>query len=122
MSVPESKWYVGQEVFLRDVNEAPKYWKDGLPPRGIVTKVGRTLLTVEDQCRHPKTYRLDSGRANDKYEHALVQTLEDYADQKRRAELVTKLRQTGLFGGYHVSLKTDTLEAVLQVIEVMEAK
>ena len=121
MSVPESKWFVGQEVVIRDVNERRQYWDDGQPPRGVVTKVGRKLFTVSYGYGE-SVYRIEDGTKNDPYGHGWVQTPEDFANRELRGELTKRLRDRGLstvVGG--PTLSTDTLEAVLQVIEVMEA-
>ena len=115
------EWYVGQEVVIRNVNEHRRYWTDGQPPCGVVTKVGRKLVTVEDPYGNPKTYYIEDGQANDKWGHAWIQTKEAFAAQERRTELVHALRKTGLFDAYYPKLHTDTLEAILQVITVMEA-
>ena len=116
------KWFVGQEVVIRDVNEKRQYWDDGQPPRGVVTKVGRKLFTVSYGYGE-SVYRIEDGTKNDPYGHGWVQTPEDFANRELRGELTKRLRDRGLstvVGG--PTLSTDTLEAVLQVIEVMEAQ
>lgn len=115
----DREWFVGQEVLVRDVNEKRQYWENSEPPTGTITKVGRKLFTVR-RGSWDTVFRIETGRTNDAYEHSWVQTKEGYADQERRAELVKDLRGTGLFAGYYPKLKTNTLEAILQVIKTME--
>lgn len=114
------KWFVGQEVVIRNMDGlAPDFTNP--PPTGVVTKVGRTVFTVENEYHQLKTFRIKDGTANDKYGNAWIQTKEAFSAQERRTTVVHALRKTGLFDAYYPKLHTDTLEAILQVITVMEA-
>lgn len=82
---------VGDEVVMRDVNEL----RQSGPVLGVVTKVGRVLVKARPHGHDFETsYRLDNDlRSNDTYEHGWLQTPAQYADERRRKELVAALRE-----------------------------
>jgi len=106
----------GDRVQVFDVNGS----RNGQPKGGwdgIVTKVGRKLITVTYNGSHrPKAFRLDDGRANDNYGHQHIETVEQATENLRRADILTKLRVGGLELTHRVKIDTDTLAAVLAVL------
>lgn len=102
---------------MRDVNER---LLGGGPAYGVVTKVGRKLVTVQQEGRYSieQVYRLDTRRANDNYGRAYFQTPEEYEEGKRRASILADLRERGieLRLGYGNSITTDTLARILTAV------
>lgn len=112
---------LGQRVVMRDVNEG----RYGGPKFGTVTKVGRKLVTVQNETAKwdEKVYRLDTGRQNDRYDHGYFQTIEAFEEGKRRGELLAALREAGLEPrlGAGSQFSTATLARILEVIQSDES-
>ena len=110
----DAKYAVGDRVILRDVNERRG---DG-PTGGVVTKVGRRLVTVTVDHGREEQYRIETGRKNDRYEHGWIQTPDEYADEQRRGEILRALREAGveLRMGSGRKLSTDILAKILDVV------
>lgn len=88
---------------------------------GIVVKVGRKLIYVDHPGSHKgpggQAFRLDDdGRANDDYGHEWIMTVEQAAQSQRRDEVIEDLRACGLELTRRAEIDTDTLEAVLAVL------
>ena len=106
---------VGTEVVIRDVNES----RLGGPRRGVVTKVGRKLVTVQDvSWGREQVYRLDSRRSNDAYGHASIQTPAEQAEAERREWLRLALRERGVEVrlGWNRVIPTPVMEALWQAV------
>lgn len=112
-------WQVGQEVYIRDVNERRLYRSgDGLPPIGTVVKVARKLITVKGPWGREETYEIATGSRSDAYRHGWVQTMEDYEAQQERFDLLRRLKDAGLevrTGGR--PLRNETLRSVIRALE-----
>lgn len=104
------QYEVGQEVVLRGGNKR----RNIEPPIGRVLKVGRKLVTVEDQWGWPRQYRMEDGRANDRYGHAWIQTREQYAEEMARSALLDALLKRGVtVRGY----SNNALNAILAILD-----
>lgn len=106
---------VGDPVKVFDINGI----RMGQPPGGwdgVVAKVGRKLVTVEYGCSR-KVFRLDSGRANDDFGHQSVQTVEQAAEDARRQAVLDRLGSSGIKVERGFTHSTDTLEALVAVLD-----
>jgi hypothetical protein len=105
---------VGDEVRVFDVNGRRMGQPEGGWP-GTVTRVGRTLMDVSYNNR-TETFRRDSGaRHNDGYGHRRVKTLEQVAQDARRAEAVEALSKHGVELRWGFKLTIEQLEALAEV-------
>lgn len=77
----KEKWAVGQQVYLRDINENRSRSNDFVPPIVTIEKVGRTLVYVT-MYHSLKSFRKNDGRANDNYGHAHIQSFSDYEESQ----------------------------------------
>lgn len=115
-----SAWEVGQKVILRDVNQDRRWWPDGNPPMGTITKVGRTLVHIADD-RYPggpsQPYRMDDGSANNDWGHAWIQSLDAFQDEQQRAILLARIRDAKVNLGYSHSLTIDQLARIADIVE-----
>lgn len=105
---------VGQEVWVYDVNSRGRG-----PDLGTVEKVGRKLVTVRYDGMVRK-FRIEDRHTNDAYGHQWIQTDEERALADRRDVAISALRVAGLeirSGGYSLGLSTETLEALVAVLE-----
>lgn len=108
----DSKYYEGQEVVIRDVNDRRRP-EEG-PLTATITRVGRKLVYVTLYGRE-KAYRIESGVANDNYGHSSLQTWDEYHAEKRRAEVVQALQEAGFIAkNYSFPHSTEVLERVLK--------
>lgn len=105
------KYQVGQKVYLRDVNE--RLGPDGVPPLVKIAKVGRTLVHVEYHGR-TKAFDISDGREAGAYDHASVQTIEEYAEEKARKATMGRIRSAGLGSR---RLTTAQLNAIADICE-----
>lgn len=87
---------VGDEVRIFNVNSQAQRnvspWEKDLDPGkpGTVVKVGRVLVTVQNEYGQDQVFRLEDGRANDRQGFCWIKTLDQVAlDQRRAAALVT---------------------------------
>lgn len=106
---------VGEPVRVFDINGS----RMGQPSggwEGTVTKVGRKLITVH-YGRRSKVFRLDTGVANDDYGHVHVETVEQATEGRRRSALVQRLREGGLEIRFGHSVSTETLAALVAVLD-----
>lgn len=113
-------WYVGQTVY---VCESTRGRRD---QKGVVTKVGRTLITVKPEHGREAQYRIDdtwgNGRAkkNNAYSStsAWVQTEESYLVEQREARARQMLWDAGLEmrPAFRDRFSTDLLEAIVDLI------
>lgn len=111
MSRPADRFHEGQEVF---VTRNGKHTE-----RGLVTKVGRTLVHVSQRGR-VTAFRIDTGTINDNYGHSSVRTQEEMDAAEAESALRERLRATG----YQITTKSgfgnvpaDLIERVVPVIE-----
>lgn len=83
-------WYEGQKVWILGANRRE-------PSEGVVTKVGRTLVYVQERPwnRH-EAYRKDDGIRNDAYGHDFIRTEEQQRDIEEARELLRELHRHGL--------------------------
>lgn len=109
---------VGQEVIVRDVNEN----RLGGPKRGTVVKVGRTLVTVQEQYGQ-RRFSIQDRTVRDNYGHASIQTVEEYEDQIARTALLRRLREHGLDEvAFRPQLPTTTLAKVVEMLDAAAAE
>lgn len=104
---------VGDTVKVFDVNGK----RLGQPTDGwdgIVTKVGRKLVTIE-YLRQSKQFRLEDGSANDTWGHQHFKTLEQAALNERRRRAIQVLRT------YDVELRLGGGKVPLELIEALAA-
>lgn len=110
---------VGDEVRVFDVNGN----RLGQPEGGwvgTVTKVGRKLVTIQtgDGYNGEKQYRLEDQMANDNYGHRRFKTLEQAAQDERRAEAMDVLRNAGINFGYRaIPFTVDQLEELAALVQ-----
>lgn len=108
----EPKYHVGQTLIRRDVNEG----RQGGPQQVTVTRVGRKLVYVEHH-RREEAYRIEDGVRNDKWEHAWLQTPEEYAESNRRSAIETRLLDDHRMTGWPTYVGTDTLEQIADMLD-----
>lgn len=91
---------VGQEVIIRDVNQDRRWYPDGEPPTGVITKVGRTLAHVRT-AGLIETYRLEDGTRNDHWGTGRIQTMEEFQEDRARDRALARLRErrVSILGG-----------------------
>src|SRR4051794_10305145 len=106
---------VGQTLFRRDVNERSRSG----PEEVTVTKVGRRLVTVTRRGERTETFRIEDGRANDRYEHGWLQTREQYEAEQERGAVVRRLRDLGVT--LEFTAPTYPTDALREVADVLEA-
>jgi hypothetical protein len=61
--MPDRKFEVGQEVVIHDRDES----RFGGPTRGVVTKIGRTLVTIKGQYGRETKYGMEDQTIRDNY-------------------------------------------------------
>lgn len=115
---PLADLQVGDRVQVFDVNGSRK----GQPKGGwdgIVVKVGRKLITVDyvSARQGGDVFRIDTGYRNDDYAHQYLKTVEQAAASLRRGKAVERLRNGGLELTPRVEIPTETLEALVAVLE-----
>lgn len=108
-----NEWYVGQTVLM--VSGYP----ERAPQEVTVTKVGRTLVTIQQYGRDV-TFRMDTGIDSKHYAGypVYLYTKERWAEKGRRAVAFSRLKELGFTqernGGEHYS--TDTIEALVEIL------
>lgn len=104
---------VDQEVWVFDVNDRGRG-----PDRGIVTKVGRKLVTIKYGYGE-RTFRIEDGQRNDNYRHQWFLTDEQYALGTRRKVAVNTIRDVliGRAGGIKNGLPIELIESVAALLE-----
>ncbi len=109
-----SKWNVGDIAIVRDVND--RGGKE--PQRFLVTRVGRTLVYIAVPWGE-ESYRIDTGRRNDRYGHSWIVTEQEEADAQRLSAALARLRDFGLEPVRYnrTDLPTGLLERVIALIE-----
>lgn len=112
------KFYVGQEVLLRSVND-----RRDEPRRVTIAKVGRTNVYYADPIYASglsKPHEVESGRIKDNYGHEWLQTPEEYAEEQYRTVLVAAIRAAGWEPKNYTGRGTSTalLEALAGVLGV----
>jgi len=115
----KTKYEVGQEVRVFDVNGR----RMGQPEGGwvgFVTKIGRTLFTVEKQGVHGHSqsdqYRIETGRRNDSYSHQHVQTLDQVERDIRERDALAVIKEAGFEIKMGKRPSLGLLEAVAETI------
>lgn len=78
------KFYVGQKVVITGANRRE-------PSEGVVTKIGRKLVTVREGSWREKQYRIEDGVRNDAYGHDAILTQEEFAEKIERIHIFKKL-------------------------------
>lgn len=111
----DAKFYVGQEVIVRNVNEGRGSFRVQTAP---VTRVGTRLVYIEQYGRE-YSYRADTGRRNDNYGHSWLQTHGEYMEEKRRAALYERLAEHGMrsYQSDWAGLSSDKIERILAILE-----
>lgn len=111
---------VGQRVWIYSRNGRGQG-----PVEGVVTKVGRTLVSVVE-ARYPswkpETYRIDCGYRSDNYGHKWIRTEEERLYLDRESAAQERLRDLGIrfdIGSRVFSI--EVLEAMADLIETMIA-
>lgn len=100
----------GQEVYIVGVNRREAM-------KTTVVKVGRKLVHVDEGHGHWGAYRIDTGARNDRFGHDRVLTVDQYAEQMRRRDLLVRLRDGGLGERMGRSLPIDVLARVVAALE-----
>ncbi len=90
-----TEWKVGEQVYLRDVNENRQREPNFTPPIVTISKVGRTLV-FSNQYNREKKYRKEDGVAQDGYSHSRLQTFADYEEQKAISSEKKRIQALGL--------------------------
>lgn len=110
----EPKFYVGQPVLVDDIN------RNGRPlEEGVVTKVGRTLVSVQYGYHHkPVTFRIDGGTRNDQYGHQWVMTFDEHIERVARDGAVRRLTAHDTKVGSRVS--TEVLNQIADLLDQAE--
>lgn len=107
-----AKYEVGQEVRVSDINGRrlrsypPGGWS------GIVTKVGRKLVTVRYQSRE-QVFRIETGQSNDDYGHQSINTLEETEQYLRYGKAQEALKETDFQIKLGRNPSVETLEGVV---------
>lgn len=111
------EWYVGQRVYLRDVNENRRRDPAFIPPVVTIAKVGRTLVHVEEYGRL-RAYGKDDGVRRDDYRHSWLQTFERYAEGIARSVATERLAALGLvFGLRGRAMTAAQINAIADLID-----
>lgn len=108
-----AKYEIGQTVYLRGVNRRTE-------ETTTVTRVGRTLVYVQDRYGKPQSFRIETGVANDQYGHEWIETSEQRAERVERSALSERLRAAGLSFGYHAGNHDRGIEWLRRVVEAAE--
>jgi hypothetical protein len=111
---------VGQEVYLRSMNESRMRREDDKPPVASIVRVGRKLVFIE-RYGGEEAYRIESGKRNDDYGHEWLQTFEQWEEEAERAELIVALRDGGLEIRMGGRVSTDVLREVVNALGVVAA-
>jgi hypothetical protein len=109
-----AKYEVGQEVVIHDRNER----RLGGPWKGIVTKVGRTLLTVEAAADYGRVYkyRMDDQQEAGGYGSRWFSTLEQEAARAQEAEDRATLAEHGFQLDMHARPTDAALHMVAELL------
>lgn len=118
---------VGDRVQVFDVNGArrgqPKGGWDG-----TVVKIGRKLIYITyagsrgGRSGDGDAFRIDTGQRNDDYGHQHIKTIEQAAENQRRGDAIERLRNGGLELTRRVEISTETLEALVAVLNNEESQ
>lgn len=106
---------VGDPVKVFDVNGA----RQGQPEDGWdgeVVKVGAKLVTIKYSHGYTVVFRLDTGHANDKYQHQWFLTLPEAELSRRRVAAREVLRAHHVTLEPRCSLDLETLEDLAAVL------
>lgn len=109
---------VGQEVVVRNVNER----RLGGAARGMVTKIGRKLVTIETSGMgwSARQYRLDTQYTNDDWGHQWFLTVDQQADEDERDTLWQRIGEHGIvqkLGGGAGAVPTEKLRIVAALLD-----
>lgn len=112
------KFAVGDKVWISYV-EARRYGH--VRHGGVVTKVGRTLVTVERPGSYPEKYRIETGVQNGQFPRYRIDTDAQLEDQETRAHLTERLAAAGVrlleAKGYREpDLSTEALAQIVDVV------
>lgn len=106
----------GDEVRVFDVNGRVM----GQPEGGWVRrvqKVGRSLVHVESVAgRGSDSYRIKDGRANDRWEHRHIETLEQY-EKRAKAEAVRAVLWSVGLDSHRSKLSEGHLQAIAELVQ-----
>jgi hypothetical protein len=107
-----AKYEVDQQVRVSDINgrRSASYPPGGWT--GIVTKVGRKLVTVRFQSRE-QVFRIETGQANDQYGHQCISTLEEAEQYLRYSRAREALKETDFEVRLGRSPSVEMLEGVV---------
>lgn len=106
----QTKWYVGQDVHIE--------YRYGRSKSGVVTKVGRTLVTVKGPHGSDQ-FRMDTGRINDSYGSVYIYTMEEIEQRRAASEAEKRLREAGARFDYavHARLTPEQKHAIADILE-----
>lgn len=109
-----ARYEVGQRVWIHSMNSRGRE-----PVSANVVKVGRTLVTVDCDWyggTRPSTFRIETGRQNDQFEHQWIVTEEEQVENDRRSIPLAYLREKRVHELDHLGLSADALEQIVAVI------
>lgn len=103
---------VGQTVVIHDQNEK----RLGGPVTGIITKVGRTLVTIKGPYGREVKYGMDDQSIRDNLGHSWFRTLDqEAAAAQRQADLAT-IAERGFKLDYHARPADEILHLVAEFL------
>ncbi len=106
---------VGQEVVIHDQNEN----RLGGPVRGIVVKIGRTLVTIKGRYGREVKYGIEDRRIRDNYGHSWFTTLEQEAAAAQRDADIATLAASGFKLDWHARPTDADLHAVAELLRTV---
>lgn len=104
------------QVFISYKRNQPRGGDDG-----EVVKVGRKLITVKYGWG-TTVFRMENGRANDRFGHTYIRTPEQVEEMNRRTDLLSRLKALGLepVSYPRTEISTDKIEAIVKIMEEPE--
>lgn len=112
MTLTPADLHVGQEVILHDVNRR----RDSVDVRGVVTKVGRKLVTIKGAYAESQ-YRIAEQTRNDDYGHGSFRTLEQEALANQRVTDLATLARHGFKLEWNARPAAEDLRRVAELLE-----